>query len=126
SCGYSPPAAAAATLVRTRSGRRLASKKKVHRAGGAFIHRPRWLSDWALRPSPYDLRKRLRLTRAPYSVQAATYGTGKDLARAPRVGYQQRAETSFRRPPRQLQCEHGRRVPSRENWLFSFLLRAFR
>src|SRR5205085_2750935 len=51
----------------------------VHRAGGAFIHRLRWLSDWALRPSPYNLRKRLRLTRAPYSVQAPHYKTGNPM-----------------------------------------------
>src|SRR4029450_2019747 len=55
-----------------RSARRNRAPKKVHGAGGGFIHRFRWLSDWALRPSPYNPRMRLRLTPAPCSVQAAT------------------------------------------------------
>ena len=38
--------------------------KKIHRAGGAFVHRPRWLPACA-----YGPRERLRPTRAPCSVQ---------------------------------------------------------
>jgi hypothetical protein len=38
--------------------------KKIHRAGGALVHRPRELSACA-----YSPRERLRPTHAPYSVQ---------------------------------------------------------
>src|SRR3954468_21444346 len=76
------PASAKADVLRRRESGAV-PRKKVHRAGGAFIHRLRWLSDWALRPSPYDLRKRLRLTRAPYSVQAAHYKIANAMQERP-------------------------------------------
>jgi hypothetical protein len=47
----------------------------------------------ALRPSPYDLRKRLRLTRAPCSLHPARYETWKDLSSPLPGGCAQRART---------------------------------
>ena len=91
------------------SGGQCLDAEKVHRAGGAFIHRFRWLSDWALRPSPYNPRKRLRLTRAPCSVQAATYGTRPGRYKSPREA-EVRKERKLLSVDRLLLllCDHGR------------------
>ncbi len=73
-------AAAAVALVRTRSSRRLASKRYTEpvalssTASAGFPTGPCGLPR-TTSGSDFDL------LRAPYSVQAATYGTGKDLAR---------------------------------------------
>src|SRR5262249_60581659 len=52
--------------------------KKIHRAGGAFVHLPREPS-----ASAYGPRERLRSTRAPCSVQEGSYWG--DTSRSRRV-----------------------------------------
>jgi hypothetical protein len=66
-----------------------AGPKKIHRAGGAFVHLPREPS-----ASAYGPRERLRPTRAPCSVQGRTYGLRRRRARAPRAGTAQFADSS--------------------------------